>query len=64
MKNRQNYDFTTGAAFIIFVIVCASSWVTHVVKTIIDENYLFMAIGAFMAPIGVVHGFLVWIGVV
>ena len=45
-------------------LVWLSAWITHVVTCILSHEWLFMIIGAFIAPIGVVHGVMIWAGVV
>ncbi len=56
-------------AFICFFAACAGAWATHVVWTIrtlagdagvtVGQAVLGV-IGAFMPPVGVVHGFILW----
>ena len=45
-------------------LVWLSAWITHVVTCILAHEWLFMIIGALVAPIGVVHGVMIWMGVV
>ena len=49
-------------ALIVLAISSAAAWVTHVVVTIIAKEWIFLAIGAFVPPIGVIHGWMVWLG--
>jgi len=44
-------------------LLVAASWVTHVVVTIKAANWIFLAIGGFIFPIGCIHGIGVWFGV-
>lgn len=48
---------------IAFGAVCLAGWVTHVVITIQDENWILLAIGAIGVPIGVIHGIGHWFGI-
>lgn len=66
MNNKVIY------AEIAFFIACIGAWVRHVVWVIqtlaSDKGATFGqmalgAIGAFMPPVGVVHGFMIWCGV-
>jgi hypothetical protein len=56
-----------GLAAIIFVTVSIvgsmAAWVTHVIATIQAGSYILLAVGAFIAPIGVIHGIMIWFGV-
>ena len=45
-------------------LVWFAAWITHVVTCILAHEWLFMIIGALVAPIGVVHGVMIWMGVV
>lgn len=38
------------------------AWFTHVVVTIQGEQWLFLLAGAICAPVGVVHGWGIWLG--
>ena len=64
MKRRNDYDQTSAIVFVAFVVFSSFAWGTHVVKTILDQNYLFLALGAFMPPVGAIHGVLIWMGIV
>lgn len=58
-----------GLTMIMFGITAIAAWVTHVIwiiKTLASPvgatvgQMVLGAIGAFMPPIGVVHGFIIW----
>ena len=53
-------------AFLImgFALAWCAAWLTHVVTCILAHEWLFMVLGALIAPIGVVHGVMIWMGVV
>lgn len=57
-----------GIAFILFWIVFFvanfAAWITHIVVCLTDEKWGFLIAGAIMFPIAVVHGWLVWFGIV
>ena len=44
------------------VVTSLAAWVTHVVVCIQAQAWIFLTIGGFIAPIGVVHGVMVWFG--
>jgi len=50
-------------ALIIFLLLFAA-WVTHVIACISKGMILLLIVGAFIFPIGIVHGVAVWFGVV
>jgi len=69
-----NYIADSGIAWVLAVVALIGSviagWITHIVVTI---NYLFsggdsiayaalLVVGAFMAPVGVIHGWGIWFG--
>lgn len=49
-----------GIAFYIAVIV---AWITHVVVCIQNAAWALLVIGALIFPIGVIHGFMIWLGI-
>lgn len=44
------------------VSVSFAAWLTHVIVCISAKLWLFLIVGAIMAPIGIVHGIGVWFG--
>jgi hypothetical protein len=49
----------------LYVAACLSAlagWVTHIVVCIKSASYLFLIAGAILPPIGVIHGYGVWLG--
>ncbi len=46
----------------LILIVPAAAWLTHVINTIQNEEWIFLLAGAIFAPIGVIHGIGIWFG--
>jgi hypothetical protein len=44
-------------------LTCFLAWITHVVVCIKASAWVLLVVGAFIAPIGVIHGIMVWLGV-
>lgn len=44
------------------VLSSTAAWVTHVVATVSAGAWLLLIIGTLVAPIGVIHGWMVWFG--
>ena len=40
-----------------------AAWLTHVISCISHGNWAFLIAGAIAAPIGVIHGLGIWLGV-
>ncbi len=51
-----------GAIYLALIAVVFSAWITHVIVTIKAGQWIFLLAGAIFAPIGVVHGIGVWLG--
>lgn len=60
-----------GLAILAFAVSCFGAWITHLVwvigKLASDQGVTvgqvaLGVIGAFMPPVGVVHGFMIWFG--
>lgn len=47
--------------FLFCVIVV--SWFTHILHCLITAKYLLLIAGAFVFPVGVIHGIGLWFGV-
>ena len=57
MKNDSS-DFV-AIAIIAWV---ALSWLTHIVVCIQEAKYILLLVGAFVFPVGCIHGTGVWLG--
>jgi hypothetical protein len=58
----KNFSVTAFFGLAIFLISCGA-WLTHVITTILREEWLLLIAGAVLAPVGVVHGVGIWLGV-
>lgn len=47
---------------ILIVLSSLPAWVTHVVYCLREEAWGFLIAGAILAPIGVIHGWMIWFG--
>lgn len=50
-------------AWFILVIAAIAGWVTHVINCIQTESWFLLIVGAFAAPVGVIHGWCIWLGI-
>jgi len=48
---------------ILLALSAIPAWITHVVVTIQNEQWILLVVGALFAPIGVVHGWGIWFGI-
>ena len=46
-----------------FLIALFASWCTHVIVCLIQAKYLLLIAGAFIFPVGMIHGVGIWFGV-
>ena len=46
----------------LLAIVSAAGWVTHIIHCMLQAKYLLLIAGAFIAPVGVIHGIGIWFG--
>lgn len=55
-----------GAAYLSFSFLCLmlAAWLTHVYVCLKEEHWGFLIGGAIFFPIAVVHGVLIWLGIV
>lgn len=50
---------------LLFALIALSTipaWITHLVVSIQAKEWLFMIVGALVAPVAVVHGWATWLG--
>lgn len=50
-------------AFLTLLLATVAAWITHVIVCIKASAWVLLAFGCIVAPVGVVHGFGVWLGV-
>lgn len=50
--------------WLIILVGTVGAWITHVVVCLIDGSWGFLIAGALLFPIAIIHGWLIWIGVV
>jgi len=44
------------------VFVALAAWFTHVIVCLSSAKYLLLIAGAFVFPVGIIHGVSVWLG--
>ena len=45
-----------------FLITLFAGWITHVVVCIQSGQWILLVVGAFVVPVGVIHGVGTWFG--
>jgi hypothetical protein len=56
-------DFFGGAFVIALYVAGIAAWITHVVVCIQNAAWALLFIGAILAPVGAIHGFMIWLGI-
>lgn len=46
----------------ILILGLPAAWITHVVHCLIAAKYLLLIAGAFVFPVGIIHGVGIWFG--
>ncbi len=46
----------------ILMLVSFAAWITHVVTCIQQATWVLLLVGAFVFPVGIIHGVMVWFG--
>lgn len=44
-------------------LACIAAWVTHVIVCIKASAWVLLLFGCIIAPVGIIHGFGIWLGV-
>lgn len=55
-------DTASGIFGFVVIIAVLLAWLTHVVTCFVAGLWGFLIAGAIFFPIGIIHGFLIWIG--
>ena len=50
-------------AIVFVVATIVAAYIQHFITTISGEQWVVLVVGAVMPPLGVLHGILVWMGV-
>lgn len=58
----MNKHSLVGGSLMVLAISAIPAWLTHVIHCIAVEEYVFLLAGAIFAPIGVIHGWGIWLG--
>lgn len=48
---------------LIFLVASFGAWCTHVVSCISDDRWGMLIAGGIVFPVGIIHGFGIWLGV-
>lgn len=62
MDSEEGLSLGCMAAFFFLLLSCFPAWITHVLNTIQDEQWVLLVVGALFWPVGVVHGWGIWFG--
>lgn len=60
-KNMFNNTFGLVAG-VVFAMTMIGAWLTHIFHCLFAAKYLLLIAGAFIAPVGVIHGIGLWFG--
>lgn len=60
MLGASKGEFAVGVGI---AVACIGAWLTHVIACIVAGKWGFLIAGAIFAPVGIVHGVGVWLGV-
>lgn len=50
------------AAGVVIGLVFFAAWLTHIIASIAAKAWLFMVVGALIAPVAIAHGVSCWLG--
>ena len=57
---KNNIGFIVKISFILTMV---AAWLTHIFHCLIAGKYLLLIAGAFIAPVGVIHGIGLFFGI-
>ena len=47
---------------VISIWILTAAWLTHVIHCLVYAKYILLIAGAFIAPVGIIHGVGIWLG--
>lgn len=47
----------------LLIISMPAAWITHIIVCLLEAKYLLLIAGAIVFPVGIIHGFGIWLGV-
>lgn len=62
MKSDE-FVLAAVVGYIGLLLLCLAAWATHVIVCIKTSSWLFLIAGAIAAPVGIIHGIGIWLGV-
>lgn len=48
---------------VVLIAAAFGAWIQHIVTCITNEVYILLVAGAIAAPIGMIHGWGIWLGI-
>lgn len=60
---RSSSPLAVALAAFLMIGMPVAAWITHVIHTITHEMWILLVVGAFAFPVGIIHGFMIWLGV-
>jgi hypothetical protein len=55
-------DLTAGVLGLTVFATMLGAWITHIVTCLGDGSWGYLIAGAIFFPIGIIHGFGIWLG--
>ena len=62
MKFFERFGVGCLLAAFTMIILSIPAWITHIIYCLRNDEWGFLIAGAIVAPIGVIHGWLIWFG--
>ena len=59
----DNKAIAAGFTLITMVLGSIAAWFTHIISCLATGKYILLIAGAFVFPVGIIHGIGLWFGV-
>ncbi|MDX1486599.1 MAG: hypothetical protein R3268_00255 [Acidiferrobacterales bacterium] len=63
MAMRIISQITGILIYLTIIVLTLGAWIQHFVTTVTEELWVLLVVGAIFPPVGVMHGWLIWAGV-
>lgn len=60
--SAPKHEVPTVFAGLLLMLTFIAAWITHIIVAISAKAWMFMIVGALIAPVAIAHGVSVWLG--
>ena len=63
LNNNEEGKKMNTVLYFAFLMIMVTAWFTHIIACLMASKYVLLLAGAFIFPVGIIHGVGLWFGV-